>query len=314
MRRLAALAVVLALALAACGGDGGEVEGALTVYVSLPLRGDSGVDGRDAMRGAKLALTDAGGDVGDLDVRAVYLDDTNGPATSARWDPVRVAANARRATQDSTSIAYIGELESGATRTSLPITNSARILQVSPASSASDLAAPFPGSEEVPDDIQTSGERSFGRVVPDDVVVEEGRRSWARRDRGAIGVLYPGVDLEGLARRGTTRAVSAPQDPSQLPRPGQDFVNSFRGRYGKPPGRYAAYGYEAMALVLDSIDRATDDSDRQAVIDAFLETEDRESVLGTYSIDEVGNTTLDRLAGYRIDRGRLVFEEALRVP
>jgi hypothetical protein len=34
-------------------------------------------------------------------------------------------------------------------------------------------------------------------------------------------------------------------------------------------------------------------------------------VLGTYSIDEVGNTTLERLAGYRLAAGRPVFETAL---
>jgi branched-chain amino acid transport system substrate-binding protein len=50
------------------------------------------------------------------------------------------------------------------------------------------------------------------------------------------------------------------------------------------------------------------------VIDAFLDTVDRRSVLGTYSIDEVGNTTLDRIAGYRVRRGRPVFDAALRAP
>ena len=48
-------------------------------------------------------------------------------------------ANARRATEDSTAIAYVGELDSGTTRTSLPITNEAGLLQVSPGASAVDL-------------------------------------------------------------------------------------------------------------------------------------------------------------------------------
>jgi hypothetical protein len=37
-------------------------------------------------------------------------------------------------------------------------------------------------------------------------------------------------------------------------------------------------------------------------------------VLGTYSIDEVGDTTLGRLAGYRLVDGRPRFDTALRVP
>jgi hypothetical protein len=107
---------------------------------------------------------------------------------------------------------------------------------------------------------------------------------------------------------------SATEDPSQLPRAGKRFVSAFTKRYGRKPGRYAAYGYEAMAVVLDSIRRAGDQGDdREAVVDAFFDTQDRNSVLGTYSIDEVGDTTLGRLAGYRLADGRQQFQTALRV-
>jgi ABC-type branched-subunit amino acid transport system substrate-binding protein len=109
------------------------------------------------------------------------------------------------------------------------------------------------------------------------------------------------------------RLTSAAEDPSQLPAPGQRFLGAFRDRYHRDPGRYAAYGYEAMAVVLDSIERAGDSGDdRDAVIDAFFDTTERNSILGTYSIDEVGNTTLDRLAGYRVVNGKPRFETALR--
>ena len=112
-----------------------------------------------------------------------------------------------------------------------------------------------------------------------------------------------------------TYVTSAAQDPSQLPPAGERFVRAFTKRYGRKPGRYAAYGYEAMAVVLDSIRRAGDQGDsRDAVVDAFFDTQDRDSVLGTYSIDEVGDTTLGRLAGYRLVDGRPRFQTALRVP
>jgi hypothetical protein len=108
---------------------------------------------------------------------------------------------------------------------------------------------------------------------------------------------------------------SAAEDPRQLPPPGQRFVRAFRGRYHRVPGRYAAYGYEAMAVVLDSIRRAGSGGDeRDSVVSAFFDTADRKSILGTYSIDDVGDTTLDRLAGYRIVNGRPIFDTALRVP
>jgi branched-chain amino acid transport system substrate-binding protein len=117
---------------------------------------------------------------------------------------------------------------------------------------------------------------------------------------------------------GTVRGLlvtSAVEDPSQLPPTGKRFVSGFTKRYGRQPRRYAAYGYEAMAVVLDSIQRAGDQGDdREAVVDAFFDTQDRDSVLGTYSIDEVGDTTLSRLAGYRLVDGRPRFQTALPVP
>ena len=70
-----------------------------------------------------------------------------------------------------------------------------------------------------------------------------------------------------------------------------------------------------MAVALDSIRRAGNrGDDRDAVVDAFFGTQDRDSVLGTYSIDDVGDTTLTALAGYRISDGRPVFANPLRVP
>jgi hypothetical protein len=116
-----------------------------------------------------------------------------------------------------------------------------------------------------------------------------------------------------LRTRDDLRLTSAAEDPSQLPPEGQRFLRAFRDRYRRAPGRNAAYGYEAMAVVLDSIRRAGDSGDdRDAVVDAFFDTENRHSILGTYSIDDVGNTTLDRLAGYRIVNGQPRYETALR--
>jgi branched-chain amino acid transport system substrate-binding protein len=105
---------------------------------------------------------------------------------------------------------------------------------------------------------------------------------------------------------------SAAEDPAQLPTAGQRFVSAFGARYRRSPGRYAAYGYEAMAVALDSIRRAGGGGDdRDSVVGAFFDTQDRDSVLGTYSIDEVGDTTLDRLAGYRVRNGRPAFATPL---
>jgi branched-chain amino acid transport system substrate-binding protein len=354
--RAALIATVATLAVAGCAGDETvQGEGPVTVYVSLPLRGPSGADGQDAANGAELALADAGGEAAGREVRAIVLDDTEGTGERASWTPQQAAANARQATEDSTSIAYIGDFESGATRSSLPITNEARLLQVSPASSAVDLVAPFPGSDDVPE-VQPSGERTFGRVIPSDyaqgraaavwadqlgwdqvrIVSDESRfadsladgfRSEAATQGDGGSHLYlagepPGSGADAMGsdvflevRTRPDLVPSAALDPSQLPLPGGEFVERFRAEYGRDPGRYAAYGYEAMAVVLDSIERAGDGgTDREAMIDAFLETENRDSVLGTYSIDDVGDTTLDRLTGYWIAGGRAQPVAELAVP
>jgi branched-chain amino acid transport system substrate-binding protein len=327
------------------------------VYVSLPLRGASAPHGRDAADGARLALADAGGEAGGVRVEARYLDDTQGTGARAHWTPAQAAANARAATEDSTAIAYVGDFESGATRASLPITNGASLLQVSPASSAEDLVEDFPGDDELPE-TQPGPARTFGRVIPGDAVQARAAALWARRlvggaaaassDKSAFGkgmaaefervygrTVQAAPDIELLFYAGASDreprvvspefggrvmvsdaglpptpaptadyATSAALDPSQLPPAGRDFVGSFEAEYGRPPGRYAAYGYEAMGVVLDSIDRASDPVDRASVIDAFFDTTDRDSVLGTYSIDELGETTLGRVTGYRLDRGR----------
>jgi branched-chain amino acid transport system substrate-binding protein len=343
--------------LAGCGGSGSQpdADAVLRVYVSLPMQGPMAADARDAADGARLALADAGGEAGGVTVEAKYLDD----ATSGGWTPAQVGVNARTATQDSTAIAYLGDFESGATRTSLPITNTAGMLQVSPASSATDLVDAFPGSDQL-SEVQTTGKRTFGRVIPGDEAQARAAAGWvdemgvrtvsvvrddtefskdfedtfrdsltrATISRSGALLLFAGqagqtpslaqsfdgtqmVTDAGLApeRIATSTpgllATSAALDPSQLPPPGQHFIKRFSDEYGRAPGRYAAYGYEAMALILDSIDRASDPTDRAAVIDAFFNTTERDSILGTYSISENGETTLDRMTGYEIHGGEI---------
>ena len=61
--------------------------------------------------GERLALADAHGRVGKRRVRLVELDDS--APTGETWDPSTVEANARRATADPTTIAYLGELDLG---------------------------------------------------------------------------------------------------------------------------------------------------------------------------------------------------------
>lgn len=163
MRSLLASAAALGVlaALAGCGTGGNGPNEVLTVYVSVPLHGDRAAEGRAIREGALDALGRAEGMADGVRVRVIVLDDTGG---GSGWSPVAAAANARQATEDTSSIAYIGDLDDGATRTSLPITNEAGILQVSPGSRAPDLTRHV-SSRLTPELYRPSGEETFVRFV-----------------------------------------------------------------------------------------------------------------------------------------------------
>jgi branched-chain amino acid transport system substrate-binding protein len=102
-------------------------------------------------------------------------------------------------------------------------------------------------------------------------------------------------------------------DPKLYPPAAQDFFKNFKEKYGKDPEPYAIYGYEAMKVALLAIQNAGDKgNDRQAVIDAFFKIKDRDSVLGKYSIDENGDTTLSDYGADRVEGGKLVFDKVIK--
>ena len=387
---LGSLAVAVLALTSGCGGGGGGSNGpaTLTVYVSVPLHGERQPEGRAIVNGVKLALAEQGGRVGDLRIRTVYLDDTGG---GPRWSPAAAAADARRAAEDSSTIGYIGELDSGATRFSLPITNQAEIAQISPGSTAVDLTREEGGVD--PDQYRPSGKQTFARIVPDDDVQARAaallaKRLGARRvavvtdgsqfgrtidaafsetanslglDARAAGRAAPGgggrvrrvPSAEAVYFAGTpsdaasdamrtaapgadeviapdpflpengnvcldlfkpTYVSSSFRDPSRLPVSARGFLGAYRARYGAPPPA-ASYGYEAMALLLDSIRRAgSGGEDRDDVIDALLSTRDRQSILGEYSIDPDGDTTLDLITIYDLGACPVAVDREIRAP
>ena len=102
----------------------------------------------------------------------------------------------------------------------------------------------------------------------------------------------------------------APVGEGAYPPASRAFFDAYKKAYGAVQP-YAIYGYAAMSLMLRGIDRATNHgrrvADRAKVLAAIFGTRNRHSVLGTYSIDRNGDTTLRRYGAYRVDRGRLVF-------
>jgi branched-chain amino acid transport system substrate-binding protein len=102
--------------------------------------------------------------------------------------------------------------------------------------------------------------------------------------------------------------------PGEYPPPAARVLADYRRHFGVNPEPWALYGYEAMSAVLDAIRRAgSRGNDRQAVIDAFFATADRNSVLGRYSIESDGEPTLPRYGVDRIADGRLVHYRSVEV-
>jgi branched-chain amino acid transport system substrate-binding protein len=401
------LLTALALGVAACGGGddsggssgGGGGRTTLTIYSSLPLQGDSRPQSESVVNGEKLALEEAGGKVGKFKITYKSLDDAT--AAAGKWEPGQVSADARKAAQDPSTIAYLGEFNSGASAIALPITNEAGILQISPSNTYVGLTRAEGADKGEPDKYYPSGKRTFGRVVPADhiqaaaqVAYQKGegcKKLYVLNDKevygkgiadqvaniakqqgltvlgndgidtkaanfrtlatkiksaGADCMFFGGITQnkgvqvftdvhaanpnmklfgpDGVAETPfTSKLSSAVQkvtyvtnptlDPKLYPASAQKFFDTFKSKYGKDPEPYAIYGYEAMKVALLAIQNAGDQgNDRQAVIDAFFKIKDRDSVLGRYSIDENGDTTLSDYGANVVKDGKLVFSKVLK--
>ena len=100
--------------------------------------------------------------------------------------------------------------------------------------------------------------------------------------------------------------------PDEYPPEGQEFFSQFEEKYSEPnPDPYAIYGYEAMRLALDAIERSGS-GNKEDIVSALFETKDRSSVLGTYSIDENGDTTLTDYGIYKVEGGELTFDKTIK--
>jgi branched-chain amino acid transport system substrate-binding protein len=110
--------------------------------------------------------------------------------------------------------------------------------------------------------------------------------------------------------------LTTPVLPTRLyPSSAQGVLRHYRKVFGVEGSAYSLYGYEAMTLVLDAIrSSGARGNDRQTVIDRVFATRNRNSVIGRYSIEPDGETTLSR---YGVDRvnadGHLVFMRTVDV-
>jgi branched-chain amino acid transport system substrate-binding protein len=339
----------------------------LSIYSSAPPSG-GGQAAQDVLDAERLALQQAGSQVGRYTVRLVPL--SGG----------KLSGHARTAVQDTSAIAYLGEVAPGDSADSVGITNARGLLQVAPTDTALELTQPSAAVPNSPtlyyESLKTYG-RTFARVVPNTLreakalIAEMQARGVKRLYASADGSDYgkalllaltndaagasitvqhsqSGADSAFYAGSSTTAGVQvfnqiaagapsaklfapsafARQDfasalspaaakqmeisspgfpPSALP-PGaaQSFVTPFRSAFGHTPAPQAIFGYEAMNAVLAVLKEAgAAANNRSTVVHDFLTIKNRSSVLGTYSIDAAGDTSLGPFEISRIRAGQL---------
>ena len=102
--------------------------------------------------------------------------------------------------------------------------------------------------------------------------------------------------------------------PDSYPPTGKQFFQKYEAKYGKGNlNPYAIYGYAAMTLGLDAIKRAgANGANRQDVINALFSTHNLPSVLGTYSIDKNGDTSITDYGLYSVKNGQIAFSKVVK--
>jgi branched-chain amino acid transport system substrate-binding protein len=91
--------------------------------------------------------------------------------------------------------------------------------------------------------------------------------------------------------------------PEQLKGRGKEFYDAYKKKYNSEPEAYAVYGYEAARVVLEGIKRA-DKKDRESIRAAIAGLRDFDGVLGKWSFDQNGDTSLKVMAVEEIKDGK----------
>ena len=99
---------------------------------------------------------------------------------------------------------------------------------------------------------------------------------------------------------------------TQMNEAGKAWYQAYRKRYKAEPEAFAIYGYEAAKVVLAGMATARS-GDRDAVRNAVMGTRDYPGLLGTWSFDAYGDTSLSAMSGFEIKNGEFMFAQRLEV-
>jgi len=92
----------------------------------------------------------------------------------------------------------------------------------------------------------------------------------------------------------------------------KDWAGRYKAKYGDSPTVYAIYGYEAAKVVLTAIATAgVKADDRATVRDIVMGTKGFDGVLGTWSFDDNGDTSLVAMVGLKVTKIGVDFESSV---
>jgi branched-chain amino acid transport system substrate-binding protein len=109
---------------------------------------------------------------------------------------------------------------------------------------------------------------------------------------------------------------SARLPESELSAEGQEFAQKYEAEYGEDIQPHTPYAYEAANVMLDAIERAYEadgEVTRENVLREIFATRDYQGVLGTWSFDENGDTTLTKLSVKKVEDGEFELYRTLDI-
>jgi len=154
-----------------------ETKGVIKLVYSWPMQGAMIPEGTAMKRAADMAVEDWGGQVAGFKIETVMMDDAS-PATGS-WDGTVEAENAQKAIADKDVMAYIATYNSGAAKISMPLTNKAGLVQITPANTYPGLTKPGFAQGE-PGIYRPTGKVNYFRTHPADDLQGAAGAAWAK--------------------------------------------------------------------------------------------------------------------------------------
>ncbi len=100
---------------------------------------------------------------------------------------------------------------------------------------------------------------------------------------------------------------------NQLTGKAKDWYEAYKKKYNAEPEVYAVYGYEAAKVLVNALNKiCANPTDRKAMRDAVFATKDYEGVLGKWSFDQNGDTSLTTMSGAQVKSGKFEFASTLQ--